>query len=94
MAENKDKPEETTQIQAQDQGKPLDIRDIVTDESDPLTEYLSVSISHDGQDTTINATSSGDDPQQSQTVISGVVANDLQDLIQGIEPDIPDTDVS
>ena len=94
MAENKDKPEETSQIQAKDQGKPLDIRDLVTDESDPLTEYLSVSISHDGQDTTIKATSSGADPQQSQTVISGVVANDLQDLIQGIEPDIPDTDVS
>ena len=94
MAEKTDKPEETTQIQAKDEGKPLDIRDLVTDESDPLTEYLSVSISHDGQDTTINATSSGADPKTTQTVISGVVANDLPDLIHGIEPDIPDPDVS
>jgi hypothetical protein len=93
MTENTDKPENSTQIKVKDQGNPLDIRDLVTDESDPLAEYLSVSISNDGQDTTISATSSGADPQVTQTVISGVIANDLQDLIQGIEPNVPDTDV-
>ena len=93
MPENTDKPEDSTQIKVKDQGNSLDIRDLVTDESDPLAEYLSVSISNDGQDTTISTTSSGADPQVTQTVISGVIANDLQDLIQGIEPNVPDTDV-
>ena len=93
MTENTDKPEDSTQIKVKDQGNSLDIRDLVTDESDPLAEYLSVSISNDGQDTTISTTSSGADPQVTQTVISGVIANDLQDLIQGIEPNVPDTDV-
>ena len=94
MTEDTKKPDEIAKMQAEDQGKPVDIRDLVTDDNDPLAEYLSVSITHDGQDTTIKATSTGADPQHTQTVISGVVANDLQDLIQGIEPDIPDTDVS
>ena len=93
MAENTDKPEETSQLQIKDQGKPLDIRDLVTDENDPLAEYLSVSVSNDGQDTTISATSPGSNPQVTQTVIAGMTANNLQDLIQGVEPDIPDTDV-
>ena len=93
MAENTKKPEEISQTQIEKQGKPLDIRDLVTDESDPLAEYLSVSVSNDGQDTTISATSSGSDPQVTQTVITGMAANDLQDLIQGIVPDTPDTDV-
>ncbi len=93
MTENTDKPEDSTQIKVKDQGNSLDIRDLVTDESDPLAEYLSVSISNDGQDTTISTTSSGANPQVTQTVISGVIANDLQDLIQGIEPNVPDTDV-
>ena len=93
MTENTDKPEDSKQIKVEDQGTSLDIRDLVTDGSDPLAEYLSVSISNDGQDTTISATSSGADPQVTQTVISGVIANDLQDLIQGIEPNVPDTDV-
>ncbi len=93
MAENKDKPEETSQIQVEDQGKPLDIRDLVTDESDPLAGYLSVSVSNNGQDTTISVTSSGNDPQVTQTVITGMTANDLQDLIKGFDPDITDIDV-
>jgi hypothetical protein len=93
MTKNKGNPEDSIQITSKNQGKSLDIRDLVTDESDPLDEYLSVSISNDGQDTTISTTSSGDDPQVTQTVISGIIANDLQDLIQGIEPNIPETDV-
>ena len=93
MTENTDKPEDSKQIKVEDQGTSLDIRDLVTDESDPLAEYLSVSISNDGQDTTISTTSSGTDPQVTQTVISGIIANDLQDLIRGIEPNVPDTDV-
>lgn len=93
MAENKDKPEETSQIQVEDQGKPLDIRDLVTDESDPLAEYLSVSVSNNGQDTTISVTSQGSDPQVTQTVITGMTANDLQDLIKGFGSDITDIDV-
>ena len=93
MTENTDNPEDSIQIKVNDQGNSLDIRDLVTDESDPLAEYLSVSISNDGQDTTISATSSGADPQVTQTVISGVIANDLQDLIQGIDSNVPDADV-
>lgn len=93
MAENTKKPEEISQIQVEDQGKPLDIRDLVTDESDPLAEYLSVSVSNNGQDTTISVTSSGNDPQVTQTVITGMTANDLQDLIKGFGSDITDIDV-
>ena len=93
MTENTDNPEDSIQIKVNDQGNSLDIRDLVTDESDPLAEYLSVSISNDGQDTTISTTSSGVDPQVTQTVISGVIANDLQDLIQGIDSNVPDADV-
>lgn len=93
MAENTKKPEEINQIQVEDQGKPLDIRDLVTDESESLAEYLSVSVSNNGQDTTISATSPGSDPQVTQTVITGMTATDLQDLIKGFGPDITDIDV-
>lgn len=93
MTENIDKPEDFTQLKIKDQGNSLDIRDLVTEENDLLAEYLSVSISNDGHDTTISTISSGVDPQVTQTVISGVIANDFQDLIQGIEPNVPDMDV-
>ena len=93
MAENTKKPEEISQKQVEDQGNPLNIRDLISDESDPLAEYLSVSVSNNGLNTTINATSHGDNSQQTQTVITGIAANNLQDLIQGINPDISDTDI-
>ncbi len=93
MAENTKKPEEISKMPIGDEGKPLDIRDLVTDERDPLAEYLSVSVSNDGENTTVSATSHGDNSQQIQTVITGMTANDLQDLIQGINPDISDPEV-
>ena len=93
MAENTKKPEEISQTQVENEGKPLDIRDLVTDERDPLAEYLSVSVSNDGQNTTVRVTSHGDNSQQIQTVITGMIADDVQDLIQGIKPDISDTEV-
>ena len=93
MTKDTKKPDEIAQMQAEDQDKPIDIRDLVTDDRDPLAEYLSVSVTHDGQDTTINATSHGNYSQHTQTVITGMTANDLQDLIQGVNSDISDTDL-
>lgn len=95
MAQDSKKPGEPNGSLVDEQKETLDIRDLITDESDPLAEYLSVSVSNDGHDTTISTTSPGSNPQVTETVITGLTANDLQDLIQGVVPDTPtDTDVS
>ena len=95
MAENTRKPgADNPEKLLNDDKDTLNINDILTDDNDALAEYFSVSVSNDGHDTTINAATLGSNAHVEQTIITGMTATDLSEVIKGIEHDIPDTDIT
>ena len=70
---------------------PLSVGDLITDEGeDILSEFLSVSISTNGQDTTLTATTVQGEPVVYTTIFHGITADDLQTLISqiGLDTDL------
>lgn len=60
----------------------LDLRDLLVDvESRNLSEYLTVSVSNDGQNTTVSFTTTNTHPETYTTVFYGVAASNLQMLL-------------
>ena len=92
MSEEKDNSQ-ATDIQAQPASNetPLAVQDLIVDEGkDIFSEYLSVSISSNGQDTTLSATTVQGEPMVYTTTFHGINAEDLQTLISksGLDTDL------
>ena len=72
-------------------GKPLAVQDLIVDEGkDIFNEYLSVSITNNGQDTTLSATTVQGEPMVYTTTFHGITADDFQTLISksGLDTDL------
>jgi len=70
---------------------PLAVGDLITDESkDIFSEYLSLSISSNGQGTTLSATTVQGEPLVYTTTFHGITADDFQTLISkiGLDTDL------
>lgn len=67
-----------TQFQAES----LDLRDLLDDlQAQDLSDYLTISISNDGQNTTVRVTTIEAHPETYSTVLYGVAATNLQMLL-------------
>lgn len=67
-----------TQIQPES----LDLRDLLEDlHAQDLSEYLTISISNDGQNTTVKVTTIDSHPETYSGVLYGVTATNLQMLL-------------
>jgi len=68
------------------QQRVLDLQDLLIDEqTDVLTEYLSLSIENIGSDTKVSVTTVEDIPTTYSSMLSGVSVTDLNDLMAGSE---------
>jgi len=68
------------------QQRVLDLQDLLIDEqTDVLTEYLSLSIENIGSDTKVSITTVEDIPTTYSSMLSGVSVTDLNDLMAGSE---------
>ena len=66
-----------------DQQETLNLHDLLVDEqTDILTEYLSLSIESIGPDTKVSVTTVEDSPTTYSSTLSGVTFTDLQYLIE------------
>jgi len=77
--------------QASDLTTPLAVQDLITDEAgDIFSEYVSVSITNDGHDTTLSATTVQGDPVVYTATFHGITAESLQTLISqsGLDTDL------
>jgi hypothetical protein len=64
------------------QGESLDLRDLLDDsQTQELSDYLTISISNDGQNTTVKVTTIDDHPDTYSDVLYGVAATNLQMLL-------------
>ncbi len=64
----------------------LSLHDLLIDaEADILSEYLALSISHDGIDARISVTTTGADPTTYSSVFSGIQEIDLQSLLANLQ---------
>ena len=64
----------------------LNLQDLLLDEqTDVLTEYLSLSIENIGSDTKVSITTVEDIPITYSSMLSGVSVTDLNDLMAGSE---------
>lgn len=60
----------------------LDLRDLLVDaETDSISEYLTVSVSNDGHNTTVSFTTTDAHPETYTTVLYGITASNLQMLL-------------
>lgn len=67
----------------------LNLHDLLTDEhSDVLSEYLTVSVTNDGQDTRLTVATTEESPTAYSSVFYGVAADDLQTLLIDNTPDL------
>ena len=72
-------------------GKPLVVQDLIVDEGNNIfNEYLSVSITNNGHDTTLSATTVQGEPVVYTTTFHGITAEDFQTLISksGLDTDL------
>ena len=68
--------------QQEDNKKTLDLFDLLDDEqADVLSEYLTVSITNDGENTKVTVTTTEEAPTAYSSVFLGVTAHSLQSLI-------------
>lgn len=66
----------------QSQDKSLDLRDLLDDmQVQDLSDYLTISISNDGQNTIVKVTTIDVHPETYSTVLYGVTATNLQMLL-------------
>jgi hypothetical protein len=73
----------TNELIENNQG-PLNLQDLLVDEqTDEVSEYLSLSIENLGEDTKVSVTTVEDNPTTYSTTLSGVSFTDLQYLIEG-----------
>ena len=84
MSDEKDNSQTTTEVhvkaQPAENETPLAVQDLIVDEGQDLfSEYLSVSISSNGQDTNLTATTVQGEPVVYTTTFHGITADDLQD---------------
>ncbi|MCK5120779.1 MAG: type I secretion C-terminal target domain-containing protein [Methylococcales bacterium] len=62
----------------------LNLQDLLVDEqTDVLSEYLSLSIESLGEDTKVSVTTVEDNPTTYSSILSGVAVVDLQYLVDG-----------
>ena len=92
MSDEKDSSQEMD-VQAQPAANetPLAVGDIIVDEGkDIFSEYLSVSITNNGQDTTLSATTVQGEPVIYTATFHGITAEDFQTLISksGLDTDL------
>ena len=92
MGDEKDNGE-LTDVQAQPAANetPLAVQDLIVDEGkDIFNEYVSVSITNNGQDTTLSATTVQGEPLVYTATFHGITADDLQTLISksGLDTDL------
>ena len=69
----------------------LAVEDVIVDEGkDIFSEYLSVSITNNGQDTTLSATTVQGEPVVYTTTFHGITADDFQTLLSqsGLDTDL------
>jgi len=79
------------QEEAPSNATPLAVEDVIPAEGkDIFNEYLSVSISSNGQDTTLSATTVQGEPVVYTTTFHGITADDFQTLISkiGLDTDL------
>lgn len=64
------------------QDKSLDLRDLLDDlQTQDLSDYLTISISNDGQNTTVKVTTVDAHPETYSTILYGIAATNLQMLL-------------
>lgn len=92
MSDEKDSgPGMEVQAQPAANEAPLAVGDVIVDEGQDLfSEYLSVSITNNGQDTILSATTVQGEPMVYTTTFHGITAEDLQTLItqSGLDTDL------
>jgi len=72
-----------------DQDEVLNLQDLLVDEqSDGLSDYLSISMESVGSDTIVSVTTVEDSPVTYSSTISGVSLTDMQYLIDGAVPPV------
>ncbi len=65
------------------QADSLNLQDLLEDdETDVLSEYLSLSIKTDGEDTKVSVTTVEDNPTTYSSLLVGVSCHDLQSLLE------------
>jgi hypothetical protein len=66
----------------------LSLQDLLIDaETDALSDYLALSISHDGADARISVTTTDSEPTTYSSVFSGIQEIDLQTLLANLQTD-------
>jgi hypothetical protein len=76
----------------QNQAETLDLRDLMDDlQSQDLSEYLTISVSNDGQNTTVSVSTIEDHPETYSAILYGVTATSLQMLLDDSFGAPPDT---
>jgi len=92
MSDEKDSSQVTdNQAQPAANEAPLAVQDVIADEGkDIFSEYLSVSITNNGQDTILSATTVQGEPVVYTATFHGITAEDLQTLISksGLDTDL------
>jgi len=72
-----------------DQDEVLNLQDLLVDEqSDGLSDYLSISMESVGSDTIVSVTTVEDSPVTYSSTINGVSLTDMQYLIDGTVPPV------
>lgn len=65
----------------QSQDKSLDLRDLLDLQTQDLSDYLTISISNDGHNTTVKVTTIDAHPETYSTILYGIAATNLQMLL-------------